>query len=282
MPVAKESFRRRMRKLVAAGEYQLAEELVQADRARREAALSEAAMQLEREGAHQWNILQVAGNQCLLQQQVATLQKERARWERLLSTQAERSRASEEELVRFATSEAAKLNSMPMAVPREVLVLQQQEKQLRLEGSFAAAAQRRGEAAHLREELLDASLSFRRSLLDRRIARQAITLLTRDTVALEKDNDSLAALQVKHAREHQHTTAQLSHIKDGMLTAQKRAHRHIQGSGTCGSFSHATFAKTQRGTALEKRVHGDAYRLPSLCKVYGPLMEDRLTVSPTP
>nr|CAJ2480296.1 unnamed protein product [Leishmania braziliensis] len=280
MSLAGESARRRVRRLATMGKYELADTLAQSDCAQREMALSAAAMRLEREGAQQWNALQRAKAQCLLQQQRAALQEERAHFERLICAQSERCRSREEELDRFAAAETAKLNTKPVTVPREVLLLQQQETQLRWEGSFAAAAQCRREANRLERELFGAYLSSQGSLLDHRIARRAAALLTRENIAVEKDNASVFALRAKHEWDHRRTAAQLRHVEDGMLAVQRRAHRRLQETHACDGVLSATHAKTQRGTVLEKRVYGDAYRLPSLCELYGPLLEDRPSTSP--
>ncbi|KAG5466051.1 hypothetical protein LSCM4_01188 [Leishmania orientalis] len=279
MPL-EESFRRRVRRLAAMGDYELADELVQSNRAQREMALSAAAMELERDGAHQWNSLQAAEARCLLQQQRTALQEERAHFERILRAQAEQYRTDEEELARFVTSETARLSTMPIAVPREVLALQQQEKQLRWEGSFAVAAQRRRDATRLERELLGACLSSRSSLLDHRINRQAAALLTREAIVRDKNDASVAALHEKHSRNRRRTVAQLRHVEDGMLAAQRRVYRHMRETCARCGVSSATHVKTQRGTALEKRVYGDDYRLPSLCALYGSLMENRPSTSP--
>ncbi|CBZ30567.1 conserved hypothetical protein [Leishmania mexicana MHOM/GT/2001/U1103] len=280
MSLGRESAPRRVRRLAGMGKYELAEELLQSDCAQREMAFSAAAMELERDGAHQWNALQRAEGQCLLQQRRAASQEKRAHFECLLRAQAERRRADEEELSRFAASETVKLQSMPIAVPREVLVLQQQETELRWEGSFSEAAKRRRDAARLERELLGAYLSSRGSLLEHRITRQAAALLKRENIALEKDDVSAVALQAKHAGHRRCTVAQLRHVEDGMLAAQRRTHRHLQETRARDGMLSSTHTKTQRGTALEKRVYGDAYRLPSLCELYGSLMEERPSTSP--
>lgn len=280
MPLAEESARHRVRKLAGMGKYELAEALLQSDCAQSEVALSAAATQLERDGAHQWNALQRAEGQCLLQQRRAASQEKRVHFERLLRSQAERRRADEEELARFAASETVKLQTMRIAVPREVLVLKQQETELRWESRFSEAAKRRRDAARLERKLLGAYLSSRGSLLEHRITRQAAALLKRETIALEKDDASVAALQAKHTGHRWCTVAQLRHIKDGMLAAQRRAHRHLQETHARDGMLSATHTRAQRGTALEKRVYGDAYRLPSLCELYGSLMKDRPSTSP--
>ncbi|CAC9542474.1 conserved hypothetical protein [Leishmania infantum JPCM5] len=280
MSLAEESARRRVRRLAGMGKYELAEELLQSDCVQSETALSAAAMQLERDGAHQWNALQRAEGQYLLQQRRAASQEKRVHLERLLRSQAERRRADEEELARFAASETVKLQTMPIAVPREVLVLQQQETELRWEGSFSEAAKRRRDAARLERELLGAYLLSRGSLLEHRITRQAAALLKRETIALEKDDASMAALQAKHAGHRRCAVAQLRHIEDGMLAAQSRTHRYLQETRARNGMLSATHTRTQRGTALERRVYGDAYRLPSLCELYGSLMEERPSTSP--
>ncbi|KAG5466602.1 hypothetical protein LSCM1_00767 [Leishmania martiniquensis] len=272
--------RRRVRRLATMGEYELADGLVQSDREQREMTLSTAFKELERDGAQQWNSLRRAEAQCLLQQQRAALQEERAHSERILCSQVEQCRADEEELTRFVTSETVKLSTMPIAVPREVLVLQQQETQLRWEGSFGAAAQRRDDAARLERELLDASLSSRSSLLGQRITRQATALLTREAIVREKNDASVAALHEKHSRHRRRTAAQLRHVEDGMLAAQRRVYRRMQETCARDGASSATRIKTQRGAALERRVYGDEYRLPSLCELYGSLMESRPSTSP--
>ncbi|GET92525.1 hypothetical protein, conserved [Leishmania tarentolae] len=281
MSLAEKRARHRVRKLAEMGEYELAEELLQSDLAQREMAFSAAAMQLERDAAYQWNALQRAEGECLSKQRRAALEEERIHFERLFRAQAERCRADEEELARFAASETAKLQRKPIAVPREVLALQQQETELRWEGSFSEAAKRRGDAARLERELLGACMSSRGSSLDRRIARQAATLLTREATALEKDDASVAELQAKHLIHRQCTMAQLRHVKDGMLAAQRRTHRHLHETGSRDSVLSATDAKAHRGTVLERRVYGDTYRLPSLCELYGSLLENRPSTSPS-
>lgn len=280
MSLAEEGVRHRVRRLAALGEYQRAEQLEASHRLQREVALATAAQQFELAGANQWDALQRTKSHVLAQQRGAALEEEHMHLKHTLRARADRCQADEEELVRFAAAESAKLSTMPVPVPWPVLVLRQQETQQRLDGNYAAAVQYRRDATLMQGTLLNTTLTSRSKLLDQRITRQAATLLTREALAGERSNASMAALHARHAKQQRSAAAQLSRIEDGMLAAQRRAYRHVQRTRACHSAPGPGRLELERGTMLESRVYGDAYRLPSLCDLYGPMLDERASTLP--
>ena len=73
---------------------------------------------------------------------------------------------------------------------------------------------------------------------------------------------------------------QVHHVEDGMLAAQRRTQQLILKMRRTGDVSRAASVAAHRGAALERRVYGDAYRVPSLCEYYGPLLDQPASALP--
>ncbi|KPI86634.1 hypothetical protein ABL78_4312 [Leptomonas seymouri] len=263
----------KLRRLIEAGNYAEAEETVQYQQLCRQADLSGALEALAKDAANQWSFLQRAKAQSRVQEQSKALSAERAHLKRLLEAQNVRYKRSGAALVRFSEKGKEKLDSTPLNIPWEVLVLRDQEARFALQGNFAAAAESRRDAARAEHKHACASFAERYKILDRHVSRYSASLVAKESSAQEKDEFDMTTLQRKHAAGQQQVAMQVQHLEDGMLAAQRRTQQKIIMEQRTGGVSRATTSAAHRGAALEKRVYGDAYTVPSLCECYGPLLE---------
>ncbi|KAL7702393.1 hypothetical protein NQL31_004545 [Lotmaria passim] len=272
--------RQQVRRLTTIGEYAEAERTVQRHQLRRQAELDGALESLAQDAARQWSALQRAKAEARLQEQSRALTVEQSHFQRLLDEQSARCQRSEAVLARYSAAEKKKLNSTPLNVPLDALILRDEETRFILQGRFAAAAKSRRDAARAEHDHVRASFLERNEILDRRVSRQAASLLAKEFAAAEKDQLSVTALQRKHAEEEQRAMTQVHHVEDGMLAAQRRTQQLILKMRRTGDVSRAASVAAHRGAALERRVYGDAYRVPSLCEYYGPLLDQPASALP--
>ncbi|KPA85850.1 hypothetical protein ABB37_00179 [Leptomonas pyrrhocoris] len=238
-----------MQRLTTAGPYVTADRTVKHHQLRCEAELSGTLESLAKDAASQWSSLQRAKAQSHLQEQSKAFSTEQQHFERLLEAQRVRCQRSEAALARFSAKEAEKLNA-----PSGARVTPQ--------GSLTAATRSRSEN------------------VDRRVRREADCLLTQEAAALEKDQFGITVLQCELAAEQQRATTQVRLLESGMVAAQRRTQQQILKMRRTGDVSRATADVAHRGAALEARVYGDAYRVPSLCEYYGPLLEQPTSAPP--
>jgi hypothetical protein len=168
--------RRQVRRLTTAGNYAAAVETVQQHQLQREAELAGALESLAKDAAGQWNSLQRTKAQSLMLEESRALSAEQTHLRRLEEAHSVRQRRSVAALTRFSTVMKDKLNAAPLNTPADALALRDQETRFTLQGSFAAAAQSRRDAARAEHDHICASFVERGTVLDRRVSRQATAL----------------------------------------------------------------------------------------------------------
>lgn len=267
------SSRRQVEKLVSMGKYLEAEQTLRRNRDIKAMRKLELQKQLEEEQSIQWQAFSRAKSQYFMNANIATAANQETKALALHRKNMDDRLAHEEELESFATREGTVVMRRPVALSQQVVRMRRQERQLGLQGRYAEADRIREAAARLEAAERKTAMAENQRLLRDKVAAREKLLKEKEHISYKNSRAKMLLEQFQADRSMLCTTATLAHMEADMSSMHAKQRRDLQKLGYVPHISDAQLCKARRGTMLQDRVFGDKYAVPSLCDLYGPLLD---------
>lgn len=268
------------RTLAAMGEYEAAQQMLDASRQSRKASLKADNTFLEEAFSAQWSAFQRAKTQVTEDLRREADQREATKTHELRDFRLRHVKGARDDLARYKALEKDRTSRRVLPVPQSILMAQQEEAKFALDGRYMEAERMRQLATHLNALETHRVIEWRKGLVESRVAKRAALLRRRDTVAFERRAVEMELDRIGVGQQALNVEHRLQHMEGDMLAAQNRQKRLLAHVRHRPDESYSDDAKVRRGALLERRVYGSAYRLPSLCAEYGPYLGEQYPMSP--